>query len=167
MLNTLKELFEVANHGGQDVSPEEHEHALQLATAVMLAEVMRADEQVSASAREAAVTALKQKFKLSDTEVNTLIDGALEAAAEANDYYQFTSQINRGFDMRQRIRIIEYMWQVAYADGSLTAYENHTMRKVAELLYISHGDYIGAKMRAKEAAAEAGDTGLNASPNAT
>jgi uncharacterized tellurite resistance protein B-like protein len=44
------------------------------------------------------------------------------------------------------------MWQVAYADAEISAHENHLMRRIAELLHIAHGDYIAAKMRAKEAA---------------
>ena len=49
-------------------------------------------------------------------------------------------------------RQVEYLWQVAYADGTLDANENHLISKVAGLLYVTHGEYIGAKMRAKEAA---------------
>jgi uncharacterized tellurite resistance protein B-like protein len=47
--------------------------------------------------------------------------------------------------------VIELMWQVAYADAEISAHENHLMRRIAELLHITHGDYIAAKMRAKEA----------------
>jgi len=44
------------------------------------------------------------------------------------------------------------MWQVAYADAELAAHENHVLRQIAELLHITHGDYIAAKMRARDAA---------------
>jgi uncharacterized tellurite resistance protein B-like protein len=47
---------------------------------------------------------------------------------------------------------VELMWQVAYADEHLTAHENHVMRRLADLLHVPHGAYIGAKMRAREAA---------------
>ena len=53
--------------------------------------------------------------------------------------------------MEQKIAIVELMWRVAYADGRLSADENHLMRKIGELLYIPHGAYVAAKLRAREA----------------
>ena len=74
-------------------------------------------------------------------------------AKTANDFQQFTSRINRELDRSEKYRIIEYMWQVAYADGVISAHENHLLRKIADLLYIPHSDYIAAKMSAKPAEA--------------
>ena len=54
------------------------------------------------------------------------------------------------FDQAQKGRVVEYMWQVAYADGHLDAHENHLISKVAGLLHVTHGEYIAAKLRAKE-----------------
>ncbi|MFO0273438.1 MAG: TerB family tellurite resistance protein, partial [Betaproteobacteria bacterium] len=65
------------------------------------------------------------------------------------DYYQFTSLINQRFSQPQKERMIELMWQVAYADAALSAHELHLMRKVAGLLHVPDSAYIAAKMRAK------------------
>jgi len=46
------------------------------------------------------------------------------------------------------------MWQVAYADSELSAYEQHVIRKIADLLYVPHRAYIAAKLRARDAAAD-------------
>ena len=70
----------------------------------------------------------------------------------ANDYYQFTSLINRHFGQQQKQYVIELMWRVAYADAELAAHENHVLRRIAELLHVTHADYIAAKMRARNAA---------------
>ena len=64
---------------------------------------------------------------------------------------KLTTLLNRELEVSEKIRIIEIMWQVAYADRKISAHENHIMRKVADLLYITHADYIAAKMRAKPA----------------
>lgn len=151
MLRTLKDLFDAVQAPPSNEPGKDREHALQLATAVLLVEVMRADPDIDATERETVITALRQKFGLAEDEVDRLVELAVDASIEAYDFHRFTSQINRGFDAAQRVRIIEYMWQVAYADGHLSAHENHVMRKVADLLYVSHGDYVGAKMRAKQA----------------
>jgi uncharacterized tellurite resistance protein B-like protein len=96
--------------------------------------------------------AVHEKFGLSGAEADTLIRLAEEEVRQATDYYQFTSLINRHFTQEQKQRVIELMWQVAYADAEISAHENHLMRRIADLLHIAHGDYIAAKMRAKEAA---------------
>jgi len=76
--------------------------------------------------------------------------------AEANakttyDYHRFTTRLNDPFTHAQKIQVVENMWQVAYADTHLDAHENHLISKMAGLLHVTHGEYIGAKMRAKDA----------------
>ena len=73
-------------------------------------------------------------------------------AKSASDYFQFTSRINDSFAHPQKIQLVENLWQIAYADGQLNAHENGLIGKIAELLHVTQGEYIGAKMRAKEAA---------------
>jgi uncharacterized tellurite resistance protein B-like protein len=96
--------------------------------------------------------AVREKFGLSAEEAETLIGLAETEAREATDYYQFTSLINRHFSQAQRQRVIELMWQVAYADAELSAHEQHVVRKIAGLLYVPHSAYIAAKLRARDAA---------------
>ena len=67
-------------------------------------------------------------------------------------YHQFTSLINKGFDADQKIRIVENLWFVAMSDGHLDAHETHLTRKIADLLYVGHADYIAAKQRARVSA---------------
>jgi uncharacterized tellurite resistance protein B-like protein len=129
----------------------ELEHTLQLATAVLLVEVMRSEPQIDAQERRLVLAALQDKFALTDDEVARLVELAEHVSREATDYFGFTSKINESFDIDQKVRMVEHMWRVAYADGVLSAHENHLMRKMADLLYIPHGAYVGAKMRARQA----------------
>ncbi|MBI5890190.1 MAG: TerB family tellurite resistance protein [Nitrosomonadales bacterium] len=127
------------------------EHTLQLATAVLLIEVMKSDAEMEVREQAAVLEILKARFDLSDAEVMQLTELGHQTASAANDFHQFTSLINRELEPSEKIRIIEYMWQVAYADGKISAHENHLMRKISDLLYLPHRDYIAAKMRAKPA----------------
>lgn len=149
MFSTLKELFDSFAAPARD--PADTEHQLQLATAVLLVEVMRADPDIGAAERDAAMRALQDKFALAADEVERLIELATTTAAEAYDYQRFTGLLNRAFDAGRKLRVIELMWQVAYADGHLHAREAHVMKKVADLLYIPHADYITAKLAARDA----------------
>ena len=94
-----------------------------------------------------------RSFRSADDELSRLVELAEQTARTASDFHQFTSVINDGFRQEQKIRIVEYMWQVAYSDGHLDAHENHLISKVAGLLHVTHGEYIAAKLRAKESQA--------------
>jgi uncharacterized tellurite resistance protein B-like protein len=126
---------------------------LQLATAVLLFDVMRSDADTSDAERAQAMAALRQRFALDDQALAALMAQAEQTATHANDYFSFTSLMNDEFTQAQKIQVVEFMWQVAYADGALDANEHHIISKVAGLLHVTHGEYIAAKMRAKEAAA--------------
>ena len=152
MLQNLKDLFDSLMPAAPTQPPQSAEHTLQLATAVLLVEVMRADPDLGPAERPVVIGALRDKFALAEDEVARLMELAEQASREATDYFRFTSKINDEFSVEQKVRMIEHMWRVAYADGRLSAHENHLMRRVSDLLYIPHGAYVGAKMRAKAAA---------------
>jgi uncharacterized tellurite resistance protein B-like protein len=151
MLKTLKDLFDSFTAPIGEASAGRLDHTLQLATAVLLVEVMRADPAMQAAERSAVLGALRDKFSLGDDELQQLVVLAQQEAQSLYDYHRFTSVLNAHFSQEQKIRVVEYMWQVAYSDSHLDAHENHLISKLAGLLHVTHGEYIAAKMRAKEA----------------
>ncbi len=151
MLKTLKDLFDAVRAPSTTGAAQGDAHQLQLATAVLLVEVMRADPDLRQPERDAVMAALATRFALAGDELDRLVELAQQTAQGANDYFAFTSRINDSFGMEQKVLMIEHMWRVAYADGSLGAHENHLMRKVSDLLHIPHGAYVHAKMRAQQA----------------
>ena len=153
MLKTLKDLFDSLLPPAPGAPPAASEHALQLATAVMLVEVMRADTTFHAGEREAVLAALRAKFSITDDEAARLAELAERTARDATDLFAFTSRINERFEMPQKIAMIEHMWRVAYADGHLSARERHTVWRISDLLHVPHGAYINAKLRAQPPAA--------------
>lgn len=156
MLRTLKDLFDTllaptASGPGAGISAE---HRLHLATAVLLVEVMRADSETTAAERHAVLRVLQQRFALADNEVARLLELAEQDAKRATDFHAFTSALNERLDHDQKVQVVEAMWAVAYADGQLTAHENHVLWRIADLLHLPHGAYIHAKLRAKAAAGQ-------------
>ena len=139
MLAAIRDFFD--QRLSQPGAPARKEHTLELATATLLAEVVRLDGEIAPAERDAVLRAVRSHFHLSE-----------EEARGATDYYQFTSLIRERYSQEERQQIVELLWHVAYADETLSAHEHHVIRKIADLLYVSHSAYIGAKMRAKEAA---------------
>ncbi len=125
------------------------EHALRLATTALLIEMMRMDDHFHEAEQQALVQQVKILFGLSEAETDELVKLASAELKQATDYYQFTSLINQNFEYEEKLSIIEALWQVAYADNDLDIDEEYLVRKVSELLYVSHSDFIAIKLRVK------------------
>lgn len=139
-------------------APEPQQVDAELATAVLLVEAMRADEGNSPTERAAILAALHERFGMDDGDLRELLAAAEERSRSANDYFAFTSVLNDVLRQEQKVEVVELMWRIAYTDGSADAGESHVISKIAGLLHVPHGDYIAAKMRAKQAREE-GDAG--------
>ena len=148
MLNLLKDFFE--QHLAPTGPAPKHD-PIPVATAALLVEVMRMDGTIDQVERDAVLKAVRDKFALDPADAEAVVRLAEAEAASATDFHQFTSLINRHFGADDRARVVECMWQVAYADGTLDAHEKHLIRKIAALLHVPDSAYIAAKMRAKEA----------------
>lgn len=130
--------------GRQDELPE---RALQLATASLLIEVSRADYHIGADEREAVVNAVQQMFALSLQETRELVELAESEIDDATSLYEFTRLVNDHFDYSQRLKIVELLWRVCYADLDRDKYEEHLIRKISDLIYVSHSDFIRMRHR--------------------
>ena len=132
------------------------QQTVDMAMAVLLVEVMRADTELKASERELVSGVLRRQFALQAADVEQLLARAETKSRQANDFYAFTSVLNERLTQPQKIDIVEHMWQVAYADGDADPWERHIISKVADLLHVTHGEYIVAKLRARDSAQRPG-----------
>lgn len=137
--------------GNHDADRDTREAAV-LAAAVLLQLMARADYQDQAAEQSAARRALERSFGLTPQAAEGILDQARGRAAGATDVFSFTRELNRHLSREERIRLVEALWEVAFADGILERHERHLMRRLADLLYVSHKDYIAAKLRARRSA---------------
>jgi uncharacterized tellurite resistance protein B-like protein len=151
MLSRVRDFFERHIAGGLSAADDDS-HSLELATAVLLVEVMRIDDETTPAEREAVQRAIRDKFNLTTQETDLLVELAEEKLRQATDYFQFTSMINERFTQPQKERVIELMWRVAYADAAIDANERHLLRKIAALLHIPDSANLAAKLRARDSA---------------
>ena len=98
--------------------------------------------------RQTIAGQLADRFHLSAAEVEALIEDARQAAEESSQLYAFTRVVKDGFSPAERLRMIEMLWEVAYADGRLHDYEASLVRRVAGLIYVPDRDSGAARKRA-------------------
>lgn len=118
---------------------------MRLATAALLLEMASADFSVDPEEIEAVHSAILKGLGLSREETDELVGLAREEARDMTSYFQFTSVINKNCTPEEKVLIIEMMWQVALADGRLDNYEEHMIRKIANLIYVPRDQIVAAK----------------------
>ncbi len=124
--------------------------SIEIACAVLLCEVMRADHVFTENEQDKLSAILTKQFNLTEQEVTTTLEQAFQLSENANDFYQFTSKLNQHYTLDDRINIVTLLWQVAYADGELASIEEHIIRKIADLLHLRHSEYIATKIAAEQ-----------------
>ncbi len=127
------------------------EHKLRLAAIALMIEVMRVDDHKSNDEIETIIQASMSRFGIQRFEAEELLSLATAELHESTDYHQFTSLINKGYDLPDKLEMVEFLWQVAYADGRLDMYEEHVIRKVADLIYVPHREFIRLKEKVRQA----------------
>ena len=149
MLQGIRRFFEAHVAEPAARSAEGRDHALRLAAAALLFEVVRADAEVKPEEETVMRTAIQSAFGLSDAEARELMQLAEEQSRGAASLYEFTRLVDEGFSAEQKNRLVELLWMVSFADTEKHAAEEHLVRKVAGLLHVPHPDFIDAKIRAR------------------
>ncbi len=152
MLQNLKQFFDRHIRPAGAAAGAGAHHALQVATAALLFEVMRMDGEIKEVERHTLTSAIQERFELSAGETASLLRLAEAEAKQATDYYQFTALINQYFTAEQKAHVIELMWQVASADREIDRFERTLVHKVADLLHVPRATQVAARERALHAA---------------
>ena len=147
---SLRDLFRTRIEPHADAAGPAGEHALRLAAAALLFEIVRADGEVRAEERTVMRAAVQGTFGLTAEETGELLELAESASRSAISLYEFTQKVDESFSAEQKKRVVELLWLVAFADGQKDALEEHLIRKIAGLLHVPHPDFIDAKLRARQ-----------------
>nr|WP_277811278.1 TerB family tellurite resistance protein [Chromohalobacter canadensis] len=126
--------------------PERRQVTLELAVAALLCEIMRADYEHDPSERSILRELLTTRLTIAPGDVDELMSLAETEVEQAVDHYEFVSLIREQYDYEDRVALVAQMWQLAFADGELDALEEHRVRRLADLLYVSHSDFIRIKL---------------------
>jgi uncharacterized tellurite resistance protein B-like protein len=144
LIAKLKTLFRQA----EDAQAQSHNRALELTCAALMFEVARADFAVEATELDTVNALLTEQFDLAPEELLSVTEQAAQQADAATCLYEFTRTLNELASAEEKRALLAMMWQVAMADDVLSRYEEHLIRKVADLLYVPHSDFMAAKQQA-------------------
>jgi uncharacterized tellurite resistance protein B-like protein len=154
MLQALKKLVsEIADGGAHPDHFGEDDY--RLAAVALLVHTANIDGNFAETERQRLRAIVKQQYQLDDASADELIAEAIEAERRSIDLYQFTSRLNRTLDEKGRARMVEMMWQIVFADGIVTEFENNIVWRAADLLGISREERIALRERVGAKAASA------------
>ena len=125
---------------------------LELASAALMIEVAKSDFQIEGREILAIHELLRRQFSLSEDEVASIASAGNDQAEDATCLFEFTRVINESASLQQKRELIKMLWRVAMSDSQLSKYEEHLIRKIADLLYLPHSDFMAAKQKAQSAA---------------
>ena|SRR5690606_8888940 len=150
MILAIRKFFEAnLNPAGAD-SSDDSQHRIELATAALLFELMKTDSHIDERETRAVAHALETTFGLSGEELEQVIALAEQESRESTSLYEFTSLVNASYSYEQRVQLLENLWRVAFADNQVDRYEEHMIRKVADLIYVNHSDFIRSKLKVRD-----------------
>lgn len=145
MLKRLAAFF-AAEHDQVDHGEE----ALHLAAAVLLIEVAKADQLLGGVELERLRAILQRDWSLSDTDLADLVDSARTSSDNNVSFHDHIERINNHFSAERKFDLLRGLWDVACADGEIHPHEELLIRRLADLLYLPHADFIRSKLLALE-----------------
>jgi uncharacterized tellurite resistance protein B-like protein len=148
VIESIKSFFEKnLTKKEEEEAPSSAMSRVDLTCAALLVEVMNSDHELDEREHQEFMAVLQQSYNIAEADLEELIQLAKDEAFEATSLYEFTKLINDSYDYEQKIELIENMWRIAFSDKRLDKYEDHLIRKVSELIYVSHSDFIKTKLK--------------------
>ncbi len=145
MIKRIKNL--ISNFSKQEEDKEEDKiSSLDKACSALLIEVAYADRVFDESEIISLKESLKETYKLDDEIIDELILDAKKTVDESTSLYEYTRVVNDEFTYSDKLELLSRIWKLAFADGNLDKYEDHIIRKISDLIHVSHSDFIKIKL---------------------
>ena len=128
-------------------SLESFKDEMVLCICVLLIEVSKSDDDYDDSEKEKIVDLLEKQFSLNHDQIDMLMQMADKKNNEIVSLHELTAGINKEYTYVEKKDLIKMLWDIAYSDGRIDKYEDYTIRKISDLLYVKHSDFMKAKLR--------------------
>ena len=145
MIKKIKDLL--SNFSKEEErNQEEGISKLDKACSALLIEVAFADKVFDESEISSLTTSLKEIYNLEHETINELVSDAEKTVNESTSLYEYTRVVNDEFSYNDKLVLLSRIWKLAFADGAIDKYEEHLIRKISDLIHISHSDFIKIKL---------------------
>ena len=146
IITSLLDRFKSPNKKDDDnISVETFGNNAILAICILMIEVSRSDDNYDDVEKEKILSILKSKYELDETQLEIIMKIANQKNEDMISLYEWTTIINNTYQYDERVKILKSLWEVAHADNMIDKYEDYTIRKIADLIYVKHSDFIKAK----------------------
>ena len=150
-MKLLSDFFKnISSNTKKNIKPnslESFKDEMVLSICVLLIEVSKSDDDYDDSEKEKIIDLLKKQFSLNDDQIDILMMMADKKNDEIVSLHELTASLNKEYTYSEKKNVIKMLWDIAYSDGRIDKYEDYTIRKISDLLYIKHSDFIKAKLR--------------------
>jgi len=148
MIKRIKDLLSNFSNQEEEIKDEKIS-LLDKACSALLIEVAYADKNFDESEINSLKESLKETYNIDEEIINELISDAKKTVDESTSLYEYTRVVNDEFDYSDKLELLSRIWKLAFADGNLDKYEDHLIRKISDLIHISHSDFIKIKLENK------------------
>ena len=151
MLTNLKRFLEqtLARPARAEDDASSRKHRLALATTALMLQISHIDQDEDEREIEAILSAADGLSALTDAERRELLELARVRVDDATSLYEFTGVINDLCEHEERLDIVEQLWRVALADNRIDRYEEHLIRRIADLFHLSPSEFVQCRHRAE------------------
>ena len=146
MINTIRKFFK-SNENSKSDNLEGNQD--ELAYASLLIEVIKSDDHFDQREHDELLNILSTKLSIDEKALGELSELAQKKSDESTSLYEFTREINDKYQYEDKVQLIEDLWRIAYSDERIDKYEDYVIRKVADLIYVTHSDFIKSKLKVK------------------
>ena len=149
MINKIKDL--IPKFGKEEeIQEESNLTLLNNSCAALLVEIAFADKDFDETEKASLKQSLIEAYAIDESDIEEIIRDAEDTVSESTSLYGYTSIVNTEFQYEDQLKLLRNLWKIAYADGYLDKYEEHLLRKISDLIHISHSDYISIKLEIRE-----------------
>jgi uncharacterized tellurite resistance protein B-like protein len=149
MINKIKDLITRFNTK-EETTEDSSSNLLDNACAALLVEIAFADKDFDETEKTSLKQSLIETYAVDESDIEEIIKDAEETVSESTSLYGYTRVVNDEFEYEDKLSLLKNLWKVAYADGNLDKYEEHLIRKISDLIHISHTDYINIKLEIRD-----------------
>tara|TARA_B110000196_G_scaffold3082_1_gene2725 strand:+ start:319 stop:765 length:447 start_codon:yes stop_codon:yes gene_type:complete len=147
----LKKIRSIFTKTSEDITEKEQvSQNIDKTCTALIIEVALADKVFDESEVNLLKEMLLKAYALEAADIQDLIENAEKSVEESTSLYEYTREVNDNFDYESKLNLIDQLWRIAFADGHLDKYEEHVVRKIADLIHISHNDFIQSKLKNRE-----------------